>query len=144
MTLASLLTLADSSAQSEKVLIWTLILTSAGSLLTGLFSLIKGQMDRVQARKDKEQAAAEAAELREQDRLDAKAKAELLLLEGSRRERRLAAMIDQNTEVSKQAFATANGHNEKIKVAVEAVAEVAKVMAETAPKQIQVPVDGGK
>jgi hypothetical protein len=130
MTLASLLTLADSSAQSEKVLIWTLILTSAGSLLTGLFSLIKGQMDRVQARKDKEQAAAEAAEL--------------LLLEGSRRERRLAAMIDQNTEVSKQAFATANGHNEKIKVAVEAVAEVAKVMAETAPKQIQVPVDGGK
>jgi hypothetical protein len=158
MMLPTLFTLADSSSPSERVMIWTLILTSAGGLATSLFSLIKGQMDRTQARKDKESedhAAAElrehqakaAAELREQDRLDAESKARIILLEGSRREQRLAAKIDENTEVSKQAFEAANGHNEKIAAVVQTVAEVAKVakgIAETGPKEIHVTVDNAK
>ena len=141
MTLPSLSAFVADASQSEKVLIWTLILTSAGSLVTAIIGLIKGQMDRVQTRKDKQADAEAAASLREQDRLDARAKAELLLFEGARREQRLAAKIDENTAVSQRAFETANGHNEKIKAAVETVAEVAKVIAETSPKEVHITVD---
>lgn len=141
MTLPSLSAYIADASQSEKVLIWTLILTSGGSLVTAIIGLIKGQMDRVQTRKDKQADAEAAASLREQDRLDARAKAELLLFEGARREQRLAAKIDENTAVSQRAFETANGHNEKIKAAVETVAEVAKVIAETSPKEVHITVD---
>lgn len=136
-----MLTLAETSSQSERVLIWTLILTSAGSLVTAIIGLIKGQMDKVQARRDREQAAYEAAELREQDRLDAESQSKILLAQGALREQRLAAKIDENTSISKQAFEAANGHNEKIALVVETVAEAAKVISAAPPRELHVTVD---
>lgn len=125
--------LADTDASpSEKVLLWTLVLSAVGGFLTSVVSLIKSQMDRVQARKDKEAEARASAAAREQDRLDAESKARIALQEGARREQRLAAKIDENTGYNKLAIETANGHNEKIKAAVETVAEVAKVIAQEA------------
>ncbi len=140
-TLAQII--ADST-QSEKVLIWTLVLSSLGSLVASGIGLVKYLIDRKGDQRKQEQADARIVMLREQDRLDAKNKAEILLLEGARREQRLAAKIDENTEVSKAAFEAANGHNEKIKNAVETVAVVAKALAATEPKEIHVTVDGGK
>ena len=142
--LDNLITLAESGSQSEKVLIWTLILSSAGSLVASVIGTVKYLIDRKADQEKQARADAQVIALREQDRLDAKAKAELLLMEGARREMRLAAKIDENTEVSKQAFQAANGHNEKIKVAVETVAEVAKVIAQAPAKEIHVTVDREK
>jgi len=140
----AIISIAEASSQSEKVLIWTLILSSAGSLVASVIGTVKYLIDRRADQKKQERADAQVIALREQDRLDAKAKAELLLMEGAAREQRLAAKIDENTEVSKQAFQAANGHNEKIKMAVETVAEVAKVIAQAPPKEIHVTVDHEK
>lgn len=94
--------IADAAPQpSEKLLLWTLILTSAGSFVTALFALIKGQLDRVQ------------------DRLDAESKAKLILAAGANREKRINEKIEENTKISKEAFEAANGHNEKIAKATE-------------------------
>src|SRR6478736_9226319 len=81
---------ADAS-QSDKVLIWTLILTSAGSMAAGVMALIKQHLSDRQTIK-----------LREQDRLDAEAKAKLILAEGARREERLSKQIADNTALTKQ------------------------------------------
>lgn len=142
--LSALLPLAENGSQNEKVLIWTLVLSSAGSFVASVIGLVKYLIDRRSDREKQKQADAMEIARREQDRLDAKTKAELLLLEGARREERLTRKIDENTQVSKQAFITANGHNEKIKVAVETVAEVAKVIAKTPPREIHVTVDQEK
>lgn len=142
--LSTILTLAENGSQSEKVLIWTLVLSSAGSLVASVVGLVKYLIDRRSDREKQESADAMVVILREQDRLDAKTKAEILLFEGAAREKRLAAKIDENTAVSKEAFKTANGHNEKIKAAVETVAEVAKVIAASPPREIHVTVDQEK
>lgn len=91
--------------QSEKVLLWTLIITNAVTLGT---LIIKGVLDVVN---------------RMQDRLDAESKARIQLAEGAAREQRLAEKIAENTQISKQAFETANGHNEKIAKATELAAK---------------------
>lgn len=98
--------LAETASQSEKVLIWTLILTSVGGFVTSIIALIKGQLDRVQ------------------DRLDAESKAKILLEAGQKREERINAKIDENTEVNKTALEVSNGHNAKIKAALETVADL--------------------
>lgn len=140
----AIISIAEASSQSEKVLIWTLILSSAGSLVASVIGTVKYLIDRRADQKKQERADAQVIALREQDRLDAKVKAELLLMEGARREQRLAAKIDESTAVSEKAFLVANGHNEKIKVAVETVAEVAKVIAQAPAKEIHVTVDREK
>jgi len=140
----AIISIAEASSQSEKVLIWTLILSSAGSLVASVIGTVKYLIDRRADQKKQERADAQVIALREQDRLDAKVKAELLLMEGARREQRLAAKIDESTAVSEKAFQVANGHNEKIKVAVETVAEVAKVIAQAPTKEIHVTVDREK
>jgi hypothetical protein len=142
--LNSLITLAENGTQSEKVLLWTLVLSSGGSFFASIIGLVKYLVDRRGDREKQKQLDDMEIALREQDRLDAKNKAELLLLEGALRERRLSAKIDENTEVSKEAFKAANGHNEKIKAAVECVAEVAKVIAQSPPREIHVTVDQEK
>jgi hypothetical protein len=142
--LDQIVTLAESGSQSEMVLIWTLVLSSAGSFVASVIGLVKYLIDRRADRDKQTRADALVVALREQDRLDAKVKAELLLLEGAAREQRLAAKIDESTAVSEKAFQVANGHNEKIKVAVETVAEVAKVIAQAPAKEIHVTVDREK
>ncbi len=122
--------LAD-SAQSEKVLLWTLILSSIGSLVASVIGLAKYLIDRRSDEDKQERADRQMLALREQDRLDAKAKAEILLLEGARREKRLAAKIDENTAVSKEAFKEANGIKAEVAATKKEIAEAVKVIAES-------------
>lgn len=109
--------LADASS-SEKVLIWTLVTTNVIQFLVIVVKAIVDQVNRVQ------------------DRLDAESKARIILQEGKAREERLAAKIDENTEVSKAAFREANGvnaklerHSNDVKIATEVIAEATKVVA---------------
>ena len=123
------------TGQSQEVLIWTLILTSAGSFVTALFALVKGQLDRWQDRQDaKAKAAAILAEMTSQETRAKEAAAE--------REKRIRADIEVNTEVNKEQIRVSNGHNEKIKEAMEKVADVTKAFAEATPKEVHVTVDG--
>jgi len=122
--------LAD-SAQSEKVLIWTLILSSVGSLIASVIGLAKYLIDRKSDQDKQARADAQVIALREQDRLDAKAKAEIILLEGAKREKRLAQKIDENTEVSKAAFKEANGIKAEVAATKKEIADAVKVIAES-------------
>lgn len=98
-------TIAESAGTTEKVIIYTLI---GGHVVTLATLAIKAVIDQAN---------------RVQDRLDAKSKAELLLLEGSRREQRISEKIAENTAVNVEAIRVANGHNEKIASLTEAVAK---------------------
>ena len=98
-------TLAEAVGTSETVIIYPLI---GGHVVTLATLAIKAVIDQAN---------------RVQDRLDAKSKAELLLLEGSRREQRIKEKIDENTAVNAEAIRVANGHNEKIATLTEAVAK---------------------
>ena len=108
MTLLSQI-LAD-AAQSEKVLIYTLI---GGHVATILGLIIKAAIDQAN---------------RVQDRLDAESKARLLLAEGAAREKRIQDSIADNTRINAEALEVSNGHNAKIKATLEAVSEVAEAI----------------
>ncbi len=83
---------------------------------------------------------------RVQDRLLAESKAKIILdelkaqeirvrIEAVLRESRIVSKIDENTAVNVEQIRISNGFNEKIKSAVESVAEVAKVVAKADPTQ---------
>lgn len=84
------------------------------ALLTIIAKVVADILTRWQDRLDRESAA--ALILSELEAKEIRAK-----LEAAEREKRIVARIDENTEVSKEAFRTANGYNEKIANAVEAV-----------------------
>lgn len=117
MTLSMLLANTPQPTPSETIMLWTLILTSVGSFVTAIIALVKGQMDRWQ------------------DREDAKAKAALLLAEGAAREQRINAKIDANTRISEAALEVSNGHNQKIKSALETVADLTETVKAAVEKK---------
>lgn len=121
----AILSIAE-TAQSETVLIVTLI---AGHVFTILGLIVKAFIDHSNREQDRLDAALKAKLIRE----EVAASAELAAAKGAERAERIVAKIDENTEVSMRAFDAANGYNEKIKQAVESVAEVAKVIAQTPP-----------
>ena len=96
--------LAESVGTSEKVLIYTLIGGHVVTLVTLAIKAIIDQANRVQ------------------DRLDAESKAKIMLAEGAKREQRINAKIEENTQVNLEAIRVANGHNEKIVALTETVA----------------------
>lgn len=114
MTLAQIL--AD-AAQSEKVLIYTLI---GGHIVTLVTLLIKALIDQAN---------------RVQDRLDAESKAKIILAEGAKREERINAKIDENTIISKEALEVSNGHNAKIKAALQTVADLTDTVKAAVKKE---------
>lgn len=114
--------LAD-AAQSEKVLIYTLIGGHVVTLGTLLIKAIIDQANRVQ------------------DRLDAKAKADLLMAEGAAREKRLQEAIAENTTINKEALEVSNGHNAKMATALTTVAEATKAIVESSPKEVHVTLE---
>lgn len=91
------------------------------ALLTIIAKVVADLITRWQDRLDRESAA--ALILSELEAKEIRAK-----LEAAEREKRIVARIDENTEVSKEAFRTANGYNEKIANAVESVSEAARSM----------------
>ena len=97
--------LAESVGTSEKVLIYTLIGGHVVTLVTLAIKAIIDQANRVQ------------------DRLDAESKAKIMLAEGAKREQRINAKIEENTQVNLEAIRVANGHNEKIVALTETVAK---------------------
>lgn len=141
---------ADASSQSETVLLWTLVLSSLGGLVTGILSLVKGYLSDKQA-----------LEMRNQDRLDNESKAKLLLatveakereaqVAAMQREKRIVAKIDENTEVSKTAFREANGikaelasHAADVKVATETIAAATKEVAAARAEGVLLQEGGG-
>lgn len=132
------------AAQSDSILLWTLILTSIGSLVTGVLALIK------QALSDKQ-----TIKLREQDRLDAEAKAKLILIEGAKREQRLSKQIADNTALTKEgiqksteALDAANNVNSKIeqhaehtRKATETIASATVVVAKAIEERAKDPMN---
>lgn len=92
------------------------------ALLTIIAKVIADMVTRWQDRLDRESAAAIIlSELEAQERR--------VNIEAKQREGRIVAKINENTEVSKEAFNTANGFNKKIADAVSTVAEATKAIS---------------
>jgi hypothetical protein len=124
--LLSLLSIAESGSQSESVLIVTLI---AGHVVTIVGLIVKAFVDQSNRKQDRLDAELKSKLLHE----EVAASARLAADKGAEREGRIVAKIAENTDFNKLAIETANGHNTKIKNAVESVAEVAKAIKGSRP-----------
>lgn len=114
-----LLQILTDSTQSEKIVLWTLIFSSLGSLITSLIALAKGQFDRIQERKDNESKSDIEAQKVKILIDELKAQDLRYQIEAIAREERIRKDIQANTASTEEALRVANGHNAKIAASVK-------------------------